>query len=104
MADNKGKYFCNLWAGLIGKKTFVGYTPVNEEALSTLPKLKPSILYTVDDINLEIYDQDIIMQLNNLYARNYSVWRDQADQEMEKIDEWINKNHATDYFFMTNTI
>lgn len=35
---------------------------------------------------------------------NYSVWRDQAEQEMEKIDEWINKNHATDYFFMTNTI
>ena len=76
LADNKGKYFCNLWACLSGKKTFVGYTPVNEEALSTLPKLKPSILYTVDDINLEIYDQDIIMQLNNLYARNYSVWRD----------------------------
>ena len=35
---------------------------------------------------------------------NYSVWRDQAEQEMEKIDEWINKNHGTDYFFMTNTI
>lgn len=35
---------------------------------------------------------------------NYSTWRDQAEQEMEKIDEWINKNHATDYFFMTNTI
>lgn len=35
---------------------------------------------------------------------NYSVWREQAEAEMEKIDEWINKNHATDYFFMTNTI
>lgn len=35
---------------------------------------------------------------------NYSVWREQAEQEMEKIDEWINKNHASDYFFMTNTI
>ena len=35
---------------------------------------------------------------------NYSVWRDQAESEMEKIDEWINKNHGTDYFFMTNTI
>ena len=35
---------------------------------------------------------------------NYSVWREQAEQEMEKIDEWINKNHGTDYFFMTNTI
>lgn len=35
---------------------------------------------------------------------NYSVWRDQAEAEMEKIDEWINKNHGTDYFFMTNTI
>jgi len=35
---------------------------------------------------------------------NYSAWRDQATTEMQEIDEWINKNHATDYFFMSNTI
>lgn len=35
---------------------------------------------------------------------NYSVWREQANEEMEKIDEWIQKNHACDYFIMSNTI
>lgn len=35
---------------------------------------------------------------------NYSIWRDMADQEIEKIDEWIAKNHAADYFINTNTI
>lgn len=35
---------------------------------------------------------------------NYSIWRDMADQEMEKIDEWIAKNHAADYFINSNTI
>lgn len=35
---------------------------------------------------------------------NYSIWRDMANEEMQKIDEWIQKNHAADYFTMTNTI
>lgn len=35
---------------------------------------------------------------------NYNVWREQANSEMEKIDEWIQKNHAADYFLNSNTI
>lgn len=35
---------------------------------------------------------------------NYNVWREQANSEMEHIDEWINKNHAADYFFNSCTI
>ena len=35
---------------------------------------------------------------------NYQVWRDQAEQEMDKIYEWMKENHAADYFFNTNTI
>ena len=35
---------------------------------------------------------------------NYNVWREQANSEMEQIDEWINKNHAADYFFNSCTI
>lgn len=35
---------------------------------------------------------------------NYSVWRDMANEEMQKIDEWIQKNHSADYFINTNTI
>ena len=35
---------------------------------------------------------------------NYQVWRDQAQQEMDQIYEWIKGNHSADYFFNTNTI
>lgn len=37
-------------------------------------------------------------------ALNYAVFRDQAEQEMDKIDEWLAKNHSADYFINTNTI
>lgn len=37
-------------------------------------------------------------------AINYNNFSQQADDEMQKIDEWIAKNHAADYFFNTNTI
>ena len=35
---------------------------------------------------------------------NYSIWRDMANEEMQQIDEWIKSNHATGYFYNTNTI
>ena len=35
---------------------------------------------------------------------NYSVFRDMADTEMDKIQEWIDKNHSADYFFNSVTV
>ena len=35
---------------------------------------------------------------------NYQAFRDIADSEMERIDEWIKSRHSADYFFNTNTI
>lgn len=35
---------------------------------------------------------------------NYSRFEDSADSEMDKIDEWCNKQHSADYFFNSNTI
>ena len=35
---------------------------------------------------------------------NYSNLSDQASEEMDKIDEWIQNNRAVDYFFMPNTL
>lgn len=35
---------------------------------------------------------------------NYQVWRDQAQQEMDQIYQWMLDNHSADYFFNTNTI
>jgi hypothetical protein len=35
---------------------------------------------------------------------NYSLLSDQADSEIDKIEEWIQDNRAADYFFMPNTL
>lgn len=35
---------------------------------------------------------------------NYQVFRDMADAEIEKIEEWVKANHTPDYFIMSNTI
>lgn len=35
---------------------------------------------------------------------NYSMLSDQASEEIDKIDEWIQNNRACDYFFMPNTL
>jgi hypothetical protein len=35
---------------------------------------------------------------------NVSQFADRANEEMQRIDEWINKNHSADYFFNTCTI
>lgn len=35
---------------------------------------------------------------------NYSKFNDEASSEIEKIEEWINKQHTPDYFLNSNTI
>lgn len=35
---------------------------------------------------------------------NYSSFRDEADTEIDKIEEWCNENRSADYIFMPNTI
>ena len=35
---------------------------------------------------------------------NVSQFADRANEEMQQIDEWINKNHSADYFFNTCTV
>lgn len=35
---------------------------------------------------------------------NYSMYSDQADNEIEKIEEWAEKNHTVDFIFQPNTL
>lgn len=35
---------------------------------------------------------------------NFSVYSDDANEELESIKEWVENNHATDYFFQPNVI
>lgn len=35
---------------------------------------------------------------------NFSMYADDASEELEKIQEWVENNRATDYFFQPNTL
>lgn len=35
---------------------------------------------------------------------NFSMYSDDANEELENIKEWVSQNHAADYFFQPNTI
>ena len=35
---------------------------------------------------------------------NYSTFRDMATEEIQRIEEWVVKNHSADYFFNSNTV
>lgn len=35
---------------------------------------------------------------------NYQRFSDMANEEMQKIEEWVVKNHSADYFFNSNTV
>ena len=35
---------------------------------------------------------------------NYQVFRDMANEEIQKIEEWVYKQHSADYFFNSNTV
>ena len=62
----------NIWNVLIGKYTWVGYTP-NEKHSKTLPKLRPGILSPLDELRLQISKSNTLRQLNVLYAKNYKI-------------------------------
>ena len=35
---------------------------------------------------------------------NYSIWRDMANEEIDRIEEWIKSNHSAGYFYNSNAI
>jgi len=70
-----GRFFSNVFRVLTGKRSWVGYYQFEKQE-SHLPKLRPGILNPVDGMKLKSSDRDVIEQLNLLYARDYSVWKD----------------------------
>jgi hypothetical protein len=73
----KRRFFCNIIHCFIGKKTWVGYTPIQTDLQQhSLPKLKTGIFFPTDALNLKHCNDDIIQQINTLYARNYKLLGD----------------------------
>lgn len=60
---------------LLGKNSLVGYFPL-DESLQYLPHIKNGILNPLDGMRTAVHDNETIMNLNILYARDYNVWKD----------------------------
>ncbi len=69
-----GAHILSLFQVFVGMKTWVGYFPGAENDDQPLPKLKAAVL--APNANLKDPDPTQKMELNLLYARNYSIWVD----------------------------
>lgn len=65
----------NVFQVWIGKKSWVGYY-LPENANTQLPKIKKSVLSPLDGMKSKTNNRKIIDDLNLLYARDYSIWKD----------------------------
>lgn len=71
---HKANYVLNLFRVLLGEKTWVGYAPVANTDL--LPKIKPSVISTVDPVDSGHLNEVTIQKMNFLYAKEYSIEKD----------------------------
>lgn len=72
--QNKSIFTKNVFAVLIGKKSFIGFSEELSLKDVRLPRIKKGIL-TPDD-GFEFQDEGITEKLNLLYARDYSMRKD----------------------------
>lgn len=73
--NRKKCYFRNLFQVFTGRKTLIGYIPVDENQ-ENLPTLKPGVLTPADLFADEVADTSKAGRLNVLYARDYHVSTD----------------------------
>ena len=72
----KAMFLRNIFMVLIGKKTWVGYSPLIHKNEKSLPTLQKGVLFSTDTLRLEQYHDDIIHQVNTIYAQGYKVSTD----------------------------
>lgn len=74
VVKNKGKYVKNIFACLLGKKTWIGYLSASIDRNADLPAIKQGVLAFSE--HLHITDPDLIAQINSFYAKDYRVLND----------------------------
>ena len=87
MYKNKKQLIKNLFACLIGKKTWVGISLQQKQQLNNLPKISNGIFSPTYNVNNE--DELLIEKLNLIYARDYSFFKDWeiVKKNCSKIDK-----------------
>ena len=70
------RFLKNAVSVLLGRRTWVGYCPVSDEA-QKLPKIRKGIYHPASYLEKNMdAAPDFANQLNLLYARDYTVWKD----------------------------
>ena len=84
---NKKQLIKNLFACLIGKKTWVGISLQPKQQLHNLPKISNGIFSPTYNVNNE--DELLIEKLNLIYARDYTFFKDWeiVKKNWSKIDK-----------------
>ncbi len=67
--------FQNIFLTLFGKRSWVGYYPQVENK-HHLPEIKKGVLNPLDGMRAAVHDDETILNLNILYARDYNIWKD----------------------------
>jgi GT2 family glycosyltransferase len=71
---DKANFILNIFKIVLGEKTWVGYAIANN--IDVLPKLKPSILTSIDPSPTHKLTEAAIQKMNFLYAKEYSMEKD----------------------------
>jgi GT2 family glycosyltransferase len=72
-----GRFIRNWWLVLFGRRTWVGYAPINGgKGQYWLPSIKQGIISPADKANNLKLDDATRRRLNLLYAKDYTVYKD----------------------------
>jgi lipopolysaccharide/colanic/teichoic acid biosynthesis glycosyltransferase len=74
LQSNKYRFLQNIWACLIGSKSWVGYSPELAQELK-IPVIKKGILAPTA-VTQSAETLDLSHQITTYYALYYSVWMD----------------------------
>lgn len=74
LVENKQSFLSNIFAVMMGRKTWVGYN--SQTAIDHLPKLKQAVIKTTLGSGLQSNNTSAVNHINQLYAKNYNVWND----------------------------
>ena len=70
------RFLKNAILVLFGRRTWVGYCPVDDET-QKLPKIRQGIFNSASYLDAStLEDKPFVNQLNLVYARDYTVWKD----------------------------
>jgi len=74
--ESAQNFYGNLFRVLSGKASWVGYCRVSGGRMVNLPPLRPGVLSPIDALERQHLDNDTVIRLNGLYAKDYRVYAD----------------------------